>query len=110
MIFQMNIEDIHNNGNLTIAEKLEQLNSLKLSYNELIEHTKETITKDYHYCEKCKDWYKRKAYDIGVRHRKELRCTNPLTGGYLDDYEYEEIIVEEMYHECPKGHQEGGLL
>ena len=105
MTFQINIEEIFNDDNLTISEKLNKLNNLKKVYEELIEQTKETLIKDYHYCPKCKDYYKRTAWEEGVRSVTRQRCKNLLTGGYLDDYEYEQVTEEETYYECPKGHK-----
>ena len=32
------------------------------------------------------------------------RCTNP-TMGYLEKYEYEDVVEQEFYTECPKGHK-----
>ena len=42
---------------------------------------------------------------MGVRSVTRTKCKNPLTGGYLDDYEYEQVTEEEIYYECPKGHK-----
>ena len=42
---------------------------------------------------------------MGVRSVTRTKCKNPLTCGYLDDYEYEQVTEEETYYECPKGHK-----
>lgn len=73
-------------------------------YKEKIEQTKKDLIKDFRYCHKCKDYYKKKAWEVGVRTVTKNRCKNPLTG-YLDDYEYEQVTEEETYYECPKGHK-----
>ncbi|MBQ8792347.1 MAG: hypothetical protein IJZ62_01880 [Clostridia bacterium] len=39
---------------------------------------------------------------------KKTVCTNPLTGGYLDPYEYEEQEVTEFCNVCPEGHEING--
>lgn len=104
MTFQINIEEIFNDDNLTISEKLNRLDNLKKVYEELIEQSKKTLIKDYRYCPKCKEYYKRTAWENGVRSVTRQRCKNPLMG-YLDKYEYEEVIEQELYAECPKGHK-----
>lgn len=105
MTFQINIEEIFNDNNLTISEKLNKLDDLKKVYEELIKQSKETLIKDYRYCPKCKDYYKKTAWENGVRLVTRQRCKNPLTSGYLDDYEYEQVTEKETYYECPKGHK-----
>lgn len=104
MTFQMNIEEIFNDDNLTISEKLNKLDDLKKVYEELIKHSKKTLIKDYRYCPKCKDYYKKSAWEKGVRSVTRQRCKNPLMG-YLEKYEYEEVVEQECYAECPKGHK-----
>ena len=104
MTFQINIEEIFNDDNLTISEKLNKLDDLKKVYEELIEQSKETLIKDYHYCPKCKDYYKRTAWEDGVRSVTRQYCKNPLIG-CLGKYEYEEVIEQEFYTECSKGHK-----
>ena len=91
--------------NLTIKEKLEELDSLLISSKFEIENAKRFIVKDYIYCDKCNDYYKEKAWDKKKKTITTLECTNPLTGGYLDPYEYEKVTKEVLYYECPKGHQ-----
>ena len=104
MTFQINIEEIFNDDNLTISEKLNKLDDLKKVYEELIEQSKKTLIKDYHYCPKCKEYYKKTAWENGMRSVTRQRCKNPLMG-YLDKYEYEEVTEQEFYAECPKGHK-----
>ena len=104
MTFQINIEEIFNDDNLTISEKLNKLDDLKKVYEELIKQSKETLIKDYRYCPKCKEYYKKIAWENGVRSVTRQRCKNPLMG-YLEKYEYEEVIEQEFYVECPKGHK-----
>ena len=111
MTFQMNIEEIINNDNFTISEKLAKLSDLEEKYRQKIEkycqkieRVKKEITTDYRYCPKCKDYYKRTAWEDGVRSVTHQRCTNP-TMGYLEKYEYEDVVEQEFYTECPKGHK-----
>ena len=105
MSFQMNIEEIINNDSFTVSEKLAKLSDLGEKYRQKIEQVKKEITTDYRYCHKCKDYYKKNAWEMGVRSVTKTQCKNPLTGGYLDDYEYEQVTEEETYYECPKGHK-----
>lgn len=105
MSFQNSIEKIINNDNFSVSEKQKELDKLLAEYKTKIEITKNELVKDYMFCTKCRDHYKKSAWETGVRTIKRIRCTNPLTGGYLDDYEYEEVEETEMYYECPKGHK-----
>ena len=57
MTFQMNIEEIINNDNFSISEKLAKLSDLGEKYRQKIEQVKKEITTDYRYCPKCKDYY-----------------------------------------------------
>lgn len=104
MTFQMNIEEIINNDNFSISEKLAKLSDLGEKYRQKIEQVKKEITTDYRYCPKCKDYYKRTAWERGVRSVTRQRCKNPLMG-YLEKYEYEDVTEQEFYAECPKGHK-----
>ena len=104
MTFQMNIEEIINNDNFSISEKLAELSDLDEKYHQKIEQVKKEITADYRYCPKCQDYYKGTAWEHGVRSVTRLRCTNPNMG-YLEKYEYEEVTEQEFYAECPKGHK-----
>ena len=104
MTFQTNIEEIINNDNFSISEKLAKLSDLGEQYRQKIEQVKKEITTDYRYCPKCKDYYKRTAWEDGVRSVTRKRCKNPLME-YLDKYEYEEVEETEKYYECPKGHK-----
>ena len=104
MTFQMNIEEIINNDNFSISEKLAKLSDLGEKYRQKIEQVKKEITTDYRYCPKCKDYYKRTAWESGVRSVTRQRCKNPLMG-YLEKYEYEDVTEQEFYAECPVGHR-----
>lgn len=105
MTFQMNIEHIIEDDGITVSEKLQKLDILLSKYKEKIEQIKKDLIKDFRYCYKCKDYYKKNAWEIGVRSVTRTKCKNPLAGGYLDDYEYEQVTEEETYYECPKGHK-----
>ena len=104
MTFQMNIEEIINNDNFSISEKLAKLSDLGCKYEQKIKQVKKEITTDYRYCPKCKDYHKKKTWEYGVRSVTRQRCKNPFTG-YLEKYEYEDVTEQEFYAECPKGHK-----
>ena len=77
---QINIDFISKDSNLTAKEKIQKLDSLLNLYKETIENIKKDILKDYRYCPKCQDYYKKSSWEIIL--------TNTST-------EYE----------CPKGHR-----
>jgi hypothetical protein len=88
-----------------VSEKQKALDRLLEKYKTEIEKAKKDLVIDYLYCPNCKDYYKKSAWETGKRAVKRVECTNPLTGGYLDDYEYEEVTETQYYYECPKGHK-----
>ena len=66
---------------------------------------KDQVIKDSKYCKICKKHYFKTKCGIDSRRVKKSVCTNPLTGGYLDPYEYEEQVVTEYCWKCPEGHE-----
>lgn len=62
------------------------------------------------YCNTCKTYYFKKECKVNSREVKKQVCLNPLTGGYLDPYEYEEREVTEYCYVCPKGHYIDGYV
>lgn len=68
---------------------------------------KNQVIKDSRYCSVCDKYYFKKECHIDSRKIKETVCLNPLTGGYLDPYEYEEQEITEFYNICPEGHEMG---
>ena len=101
----MSIEDVVNNDDLTITEKYIKLDELVEDYKTRIEFIKQEITKGCRFCSKCGEHYKLSAWETGIRTVMKNRCKNPLTGGYLDNYEYENVEENEIYYECPRGHK-----
>ena len=71
---------------------------------------KNQVIKNSRYCEVCKKYYFKKICHIDSRKIIEEVCTNPLTGGYLDLYEYEKREVTEFCNICPEGHEMGGYV
>ena len=71
---------------------------------------KNDIIKNSRYCGVCKKYYFKKICHIDSRKVIKEVCTNPLTGGYLDPYEYEKREVTEFCNICPEGHEIGGYV
>lgn len=68
---------------------------------------KSQIIKDCRHCPTCGKYYFKRKCHINSRRVKKTICTNPLTGGYLDPYEYEEKKITEFCNICPEGHEMG---
>ena len=77
---QINIDFIVDNKELTALEKINKLDELAKSYANTIEIIKKNILKDYTYCNKCKDYYRKNSWEV-----------IPLDNG-------------KVQYECPKGH------
>ena len=71
---------------------------------------KNDVIKNSRYCEVCKKYYFKKTCHIDSRKVIKEVCTNPLTGGYLDPYEYEKREVTEFCNICPEEHEMGGYV
>lgn len=56
-------------------------------------------------CPDCAKWYYKGAFSVNSRTITRTVCSNPLTGGYLDPYEYEDAKYLQVYYECPLGHE-----
>ena len=61
-------------------------------------------SKDFIYCPTCGCEFCRTKCKREVYKKIQSVCTNPLTGGYLDDYEYEERKQVYMRTICPNNH------
>ena len=57
---------------------------------------------DFIYCPQCN--VERSPFSLIKRRRKEITtvCTNPLTGGYLEPYKYEDQLVIIYEFLCPR--------
>ena len=71
---------------------------------------KNDVIKNSKYCEVCKKHYFKTNCHINSRRVVKEICVNPLTGGYLDPYEYEEQEVTEYCWVCPEGHEMNGYV
>lgn len=68
---------------------------------------KDQVIKNSKYCPTCGKYYFKRECHVVFRKIRKTVCTNPLTGGYLDPYEYEEQEVTEFCNICPEGHEMG---
>lgn len=105
MTINEDIREINERNDLSIKEKLERLDQLKRRYALAIEHEKESLKSDYEYCRECGEYYLKKSWDDLATDETRMVCSNPLTGGYLDDYEYEAVKYKVWYRICPRGHR-----
>lgn len=87
----------------------EQLDLLK-QVSDGISHMKSELLEKCRYCKTCEKHYFKTELNIDTRKTKKIVCINPLTGGYLDPYEYEEQEVTEFCYKCPEGHEIGGYV
>lgn len=93
-------------SNLSAQERYEMLEAVM----EGVQHMRSDLLKECKFCEKCKKYYFKKELHIDSRKVTKTVCTNPLSGGYLDPYEYEEREVTEFCNICPEGHEIGGYV
>ena len=56
---------------------------------------------DFIYCPKCRQEIAPKKLIKKIKEEESERCTNPLTGGYLDKYEYAFYIDKYFILKCP---------
>lgn len=93
-------------SDLTAQEQYDILEDARLG----IERMKTELSNDCYYCPTCRMRYFKKACHSNTRKVKKTVCLNPLTGGYLDPYEYEEREVLEWCNVCPEGHELDGYV
>lgn len=89
----------------TVTEKVEQLTKLKEKTIQEIDNVINNISSGYAYCEKCRKWYKNRAWSVRVTKepRKVLSCTTFCTGEEPDMvYAEKNVVVRKL--ECPVGH------
>lgn len=81
----------------------ERINILNAAIERATE-MKNQVIKDSKYCPICGKYYFKRECHIDSHQVIKTVCANPLTGGYLDPYEYEEESVKEYRWICPEGH------
>ena len=96
---------IKNDSNLSAKDKLEDYTTIYDMTKIICAEKRREILNEYEYCKECDDYYKKKFFEDIVKEKEYQYCTNRLTGGYLDDYEYETRKDLFKYHVCPKGHE-----
>lgn len=98
------IEEILQKDHLSIKEKIQDLRAAQRAASKDFDIAIEELKKTVRRCQSCDDYYLLEAWKFSTREATVSRCTNPLTGGYLDRYEYETVKVLQQCYTCPKGH------
>lgn len=108
MTIEEQYTDIAVDDNLSVKEKIEKFEELyeiiKKENAECLDTFRTKIQEGYKWCPKCKDYYRENTFELAKKEVLEEECTNQLTGGYLDPYEYRPIYNTYLYYICPKGH------
>lgn len=102
MDYKMTISEIVN-GSYKVTEKQKLLNDLRKQFLEELENAHEEIKKGYKYCEKCKEFYKEKAWEHEVKQEMREVCTS-YNWCEFDDPRYENQMCTVHYSICPMGH------
>lgn len=84
MIETFNIDDIIENNNLSIADKMNRLDEIQQEFIKYISLIKKEISGDFRFCPNCSQYYKKKFWE------KKYDSFN---------------TAEEKYIECPAGHK-----
>ncbi len=110
-IIEKAFDIVKNNTDLSAKDKLEYYIAIRDMMGVIYKEKRREILNEYEYCKECDDYYKKKFFEDVVKEKEYEYCTNRLTGGYLDDYEYETRKDLFKYRVCPKGHEnEVGII
>ena len=91
------------NTNCSAAEKIEQIEAYKKKVLSEIEDALNIIYKDYKCCYKCKQYYKKSAWEHIEREENREYCSfRPLAEWESPEYKRGDFLVE--YDVCPVGH------
>lgn len=92
------------NGDYTVVEKLKMIDEYKNKVLSEITDAKMEVKSGYTYCEKCKQWYKKKAWEEEtVREKREFCSFRPLAEWEQPEYDVGDFMVQ--YQICPMGHK-----
>lgn len=69
-----------------------------------VEKAVKEVTADYTYCSKCKQWYKKKAWDVEEVKENRSYCKSWGLAEW-DVPEYEDVPYCVEYSVCPVGHK-----
>lgn len=97
------LEEVFKNGPDDIQERI---NVISNSFDALLQ-LEADVQAEGNWCSYCQRWYYKKDCPTKFFEEEKTTCLNPLTGGYLDPYEYEKEIHIETATVCPKGHEIG---
>ena len=87
------IREIVTNDDLSISDKIAQLDELNKDFTLTIEKTKRELTYGCRFCHKCGHYYRNNSWDSGKRPLIKVK-----NGVSIE-------IGEETYIECPVGHR-----
>ena len=97
------LEEVFKNGPDDIQE---QMNVIANSFDALLQ-LQTDVQAQGSWCGGCGRWYYKKDCNTKFFEEEKTTCINPLSGGYLEPYEYEKEIHIETATVCPKGHEIG---
>lgn len=97
------LEEVFKNGPDDIQERM---NVIANSFDALLQ-LQTDVQAQGNWCSGCGRWYYKKDCDTKFFEEEKTTCINPLSGGYLEPYEYEKEIHIETATVCPKGHEIG---
>ena len=92
--------ELVNERALPVDQKLKALDDAIAN----IKSVKAHMLEDVIYCTTCNKYYDKEKRRLQTQTIEKTICINPLTGGYLDPYEYEKKSVREYRWTCPEGH------
>lgn len=91
----------------TVTEKVEKLTEYKEEVVQEIDNVIDSIRSGYTYCEKCKKWYKNRAWAIKTKQEgKIIPCSSLLSLQTEAEISYLNEKVIRRYLECPVGHEQ----
>ena len=86
LLYSIIIEPILEDTNLSILNKIQKLDNLLVLYTNIINDAKFKITKDYMYCENCKDYYNKQNWKKEqINNIVQYKC--PKGHIIIDDYD-----------------------
>lgn len=103
------IDKIIENPTLSVKEKIDKLEELKVEFNQIISSEKEKLLKDYEYCPYCNTYYKKKGWDFidiekeesyFVDNSYEDHCSLSTIASYWSTRQVPYIVKI-----CPVGHK-----
>lgn len=92
------------NSEYKVSEKINLIDEYKSQVLKEIEEANMDVVKDFKYCERCKEFYRKNSWDIEYKNETRRVCTYK-DAGYGDDDEYSNKEFRVKYYICPIGHK-----